>query len=383
MPEELPPADATSSVVSSPRELGLNPEILERAYRWLAEWTEAGEPRLSAAALAVGRGAKRLPARFFGRMGPESDAAPLRHDAVFPVASLTKPILFSGFMQLVEEGRVGLTDLVGRHLPRFAAAGKQSVRVIHLLTHTSGLPENLSAHPRLRRAHASLEEYLEETFTTTLNFPAGTDLTYSNPGSLIVAEIMRAITGKPATELLRQRIFQPLGMNGTSLGTNGIAEERLVRIATTEGTTDWNSDYWRTLAAPWGGLFTTPDDLAMFASAALSGMKRGGGFLQPTTLRLMTQNLLDSSRLPELSERARRKERWGIGWKLNAPTGSGGVMVDLLGDQVFGHQGMTGAVLWVDPKTELFCVLVTSAGGIRAPWRMAAVSNIVAASVDS
>lgn len=383
MKEALPADEPTSSMVADPRELGLNPNILERAFRWLAEWTESGEPRLSAAALSVGRGSKRLPARFFGRMGPEPDSPPLRHDAVFPVASLTKPILFSGFMQLVQEGRVGLTDLVARHLPKFATAGKQSVRIIHLLTHTSGLPENLAAHPRLRRAHASLEEYLNETFAATLNFPAGTDLTYSNPGSLVVAEIMRSITGKPTAELLKQRIFNPLAMNGTSLGATGFDENRLVRVATTEGTTDWNSDYWRTLGAPWGGLFTTPDDLAVFASTVLSGLTQGGKFLQPTTLRLMTQNLLESSRLPELNERARRKERWGIGWKLNAPTGSGGVMVDLLGDHVFGHQGMTGAVLWMDPQTELFCTLITSAGGIRAPWRMAAVSNIVAASLDS
>ena len=377
------PADLHSTFASDPRDLGLNPDILERAYRWLSEWTETGEPRLSAAALAVGRGSRRLAARFFGRQGPEPNSPPLRHDAIFPVASITKPIVFSAFMQLVEEGRVGLTDLVARHLPRFPNAGKQGVRVIHLLTHTSGLPENLVAHPRLRRAHASLEEYLEETNNSTLNFPPGTDLTYSNPGSLVLAEIMRAITGKSSADLLANRIFKPLGMNASSLGVGGISRERIVGVATAEGTTDWNSDYWRTLAAPWGGLFTTPDDLAIFASAVLVGLKQGGGFLQPTTLRLMTQNLLESSRLPELGERARRKERWGIGWKLNAPTGSGGVMVDLLGDHVFGHQGMTGAVLWIDPQTELFCVLLTAAGGIRAPWRMAAVSNIVAASLDS
>lgn len=382
MPEAAD-SNRSSDAVSDPRELGLNPEILERAYRWLSEWTETGEPRLSAAALAVGRGGKRLPARFFGRQSTDVNSPPLRHDAIFPVASITKPIVFSAFMQLVEEGRVGLTDLVGRHLPKFATAGKQSVRVVHLLTHTSGLPENLAAHPRLRRGHASPEEYFEETCNCSLNFPAGTDLTYSNPGSLVLAEIMRAVTGKSAGELLESRIFQPLGMNDSSLGAVKFAAERIVGVATAEGTTDWNSHYWRTLAAPWGGLFTTPDDLAVFASAVLVGLKQGGGFLQPTTLRLMTQNLLESSRLPELGERARRKERWGIGWRLNAPTGSGGVMIDLLGDHVFGHQGMTGAVLWIDPQTELFCVLLTSAGGIRAPWRMAAVSNIVAASLDS
>jgi len=383
MSETTSTTDFATSAVSDPRELGLNPGVLERAFRWLADWTETGEPRLSAAALAVGRGTKRLPARFFGRQGPEADAPPLRHDAIFPVASITKPILYSGFMQLIEEGRAGLTDLVGRHLPRFPAAGKQGVRVIHLLTHTSGLPENLSAHPRLRRAHAGLDEYLEETFNATLNFPPGTDLTYSNPGSLVVAEILRAVTGQSAVDHLTKRIFRPLGMSDTALGAASFDESRLVRVPTGEGTTDWNGQYWRSLAAPWGGLFTTPDDLAVFALAVLKGLKQGGGFLQPATLRLMSQNLLDTSRLPELSERARRKEGWGIGWKMNAPWGSGGVMVDLLGDHVFGHQGMTGAVLWIDPQTELFCVLLTAAGGIRAPWRMAAVSNIVAAALDS
>jgi CubicO group peptidase (beta-lactamase class C family) len=54
-------------------------------------------------------------------------------------------------------------------------------------------------------------------------------------------------------------------------------------------------------------------------------------------------------------------------------------MVDALGDAVFGHQGLTGTVLWMDPATDLFCILLTNAGGVRAPWRIVAISNIVAA----
>jgi CubicO group peptidase (beta-lactamase class C family) len=87
--------------------------------------------------------------------------------------------------------------------------------------------------------------------------------------------------------------------------------------------------------------------------------------------------------LPELSDRARRKERWGIGWKLNSPTGTAGSMVDLLGDQVFGHQGATGSVVWVDPETKLFCVVLTNAGISKAPWRLVALSNMVAAARDA
>ena len=56
-------------------------------------------------------------------------------------------------------------------------------------------------------------------------------------------------------------------------------------------------------------------------------------------------------------------------------------MVDLLDDSVFGHQGVTGTVMWMDPRSELFCVLLTSAGGVRAPWRMVGVSNRVAAAL--
>ena len=367
---------------SNPADIGLDAARLDRANRLLSEWCETGDPILPGAVLLAGRGDVMLQPRCFGRQGAELGAPPLEPDHIFPLASITKPIVALTLLQLIEEGAVCMNDLVGRHLPRFPANGKQGVRVVHLLTHTSGLPENLTAYARLRRTLAPAEEYLEEVYNAGLNFPPGTELTYSNPGYIAVAAIVEQVVGRPIGQVLHDRVFTPLGMVDSALGVQTLDANRLVGVATAgsgyDSSSDWNSPYWTTLGASWGGMYSTATDLGRLAAAILQGRKRMGPILSPTTLRLATENLLETPRLPDLSERARRRERWGLGWKLNSPTGSGGSMVDLLGDQVFGHQGVTGTVLWIDPKTELYCVLLTSAGGVKAPWRMASISNIVA-----
>src|SRR5262249_10892094 len=115
------------------------PRRLQAAYDLLAKWTAGPDAPVPAGAVLVGRHGKVVPPRFFGRMGPERDAAPIRPDALFLLASITKPITYLGAMLLVERGLLSLTDRVTHYLPKFAANGKEDVRVFHLFTHTSGL----------------------------------------------------------------------------------------------------------------------------------------------------------------------------------------------------------------------------------------------------
>jgi CubicO group peptidase (beta-lactamase class C family) len=344
---------------------------------------------MPAATLLVGRGQAALPVRAFGRMSPAEDAPRARPDAIFMLASITKPIVCTPALQLVEEGRLQFSDPVAKFLPAFAANGKGSVRIVHLLTHTSGMPENLPEYARLRRAGAPLSEYVAALEGASLDFAPGTDCAYSNPGLLALAEVVVQIAGRPLPDVLRERVFEPLGMRDTALGATTLPEHRLAWVQTAGGgydeSADWNSPYWRSLAAPWGGLFSAAVDIGRFAASLLAARKGDSPVLRPATARLFTENQLDTSRFPDLADRARRKDRWGLGLKLNGAASTGGPFVDLLGDRVYGHQGVTGTFFWVDPDSELFCVLLTSAGvnGPRAPWaRMVAISNIVAAALD-
>jgi CubicO group peptidase (beta-lactamase class C family) len=140
---------------------------------------------------------------------------------------------------------------------------------------------------------------------------------------------------------------------------------------------DWNSDYWQKLGAPWGGLFSTPEDFAVLCQLMLGGGAVGGvRLLSPTTVRLMTTNRLHD--YPDLPEPVRRTQPWGLGWRLNH-LGTADSWGDLLGRHVFGHTGATGTMTWMDPHTRGFAVLLTSGLRASAPWRLVHLSNAVAA----
>lgn len=368
---------------AKPDDIGLDPRRLQSAYDLLEKWTTGPDSPVPGGAILVGRSGKNVVPRFFGRMGPERDALPIRRDAMFLMASITKPIVYLGAMLLVERGQLNLNDRVTRYLPEFAENGKEETLVLHLFTHTSGLPDMLPNNTELRKQHTPLDEFLLRAARDTVPlFKPGTQLSYQSMGTATVALIIQRLSGLSISEFLRREIFEPLGLKSTALGSKGFPRERLVRVEVPDyqvgGTDfDWNSEYWQRLGAPWGGMFSTPEDFAVICQMLLSGGRIGKTQLvSPATVRMMTTNRLDDQ--PDLPEPIRRTQPWGLGWRLNHP-GTSGSWSDLLGRHVFGHTGATGTTVWMDPQTQGFCVLLTSALREKAPWRLVHLSNAIAA----
>src|SRR5262249_17742129 len=167
-------------------------------YALLERWTKGPDAPIPGGAILVGRSGKVVPPRFFGRQGPEPDAPPIRPDAMFLMASITKPITYMAAMILVERGRLNLNDRVTRYLPEFAAHHKEEVLVQYLFTHTSGLPDMLLNNIQLRREHAPLSKFLEGAIRDTVPlFPPGTRLSYQSMGTAVVAEIIQRLSGQP------------------------------------------------------------------------------------------------------------------------------------------------------------------------------------------
>jgi len=365
----------------APEQLHLDAERLEQAYKLLADWTDGENAPVPGGAIMVGRHGRAVRPRFFGRQGPEADAAPIRDDAVFLLASISKPVTYTGAMLLVERGELNLTDHVTRYLPDFAAHHKEDTLVLHLFTHTSGMPDMLENNVELRAQHAPLSRFIEGAQRDAVPlFPPGTDLSYQSMGTLTVAAIVQKITGQPIAEFLKRELFDPLGMDATRLGSQGLDRRRIARVETPPhlpGTDyDWNSRYWHELGVPWGGLFSTPDDFATFCRMLLDGGRHGDRqLLSPRTVARMTTNRLDD--LPDLPESIRRAEPWGLGWRLNHP-GTSGSFGDLLGPRTFGHTGATGTMVWIDPEVDGYCILFTTALRSAAPWRLVSLSNAVA-----
>jgi CubicO group peptidase (beta-lactamase class C family) len=124
-----------------PEEIGLDSRRLQAAYDLLDGWTAGTNAPVPGGAILIGRHGRVVAPQFFGRQGPQRGAPPLRTDGLFLMASVTKPIVYLAGMMLVERGRLNLNDPVIRYVPEFARNGKEGVRVVHLFTHTSGLPD--------------------------------------------------------------------------------------------------------------------------------------------------------------------------------------------------------------------------------------------------
>lgn len=370
--------------VAAPGEIGFDYSRLQRAYALMRQWTAGDAPPWPAASLVVGRRGRMVAPQAFGRIGPEPDARPIRTDDLFLIASLTKPITYLGAMLLVERGLLTLSEPVVRYIPEFAAHHKDATLVQHLFTHTSGLPDMLPNNLELRRAHAPLATFVQHVIRDAVPlFPPGTSFTYQSMGTLLVAELVHRLTGQTIHEFLRRELFEPLGLSSTRLGSDGLDANRIARLRTPreqEPSWNWNSDYWRRLGAPWGGMFSTPAEYAVLCQLMLAGGRSGERqVLAPATVRMMTTNRLDD--LPEVPEPLRRTKAWGLGWQMNHPAGIDS-LCDLLGSDAFGHIGATGTIVWCDPRSEAFCVLFTSAPRDDAPWRLVAVCNAVAAALD-
>jgi len=367
--------------LAKPDAIGIDPIRLQRAYDLLKDWTD--HDKIPAAALCVGRKGRIVEPQFFGRHRLESPAASLKPDALFLVASITKPVTVAAAMLLVERGEMALDDKVTRYVPRFAQNGTQDVCIRHLMTHTSGLPDQLAINNKLRAAHQPLSAFIDATCQEPLLFPPGTKVSYQSMGLAMLSEIVHQVTGKLLPEFLRKEVFDPLGMKDTSLGWQPEKKVRIteVRLEREMQGTDWhwNTPYWLGFGAPWGGLITSPADFACFCQMMLNGGELGGvRVLSRATVRAMTGNQLAA--MAQIPEEERRCRPWGLGWRLNWP-GHSASFGDLLGPRTFGHWGATGTVCWIDPEAEAFCILFTTQPQEPEGRYLARICNIVAASL--
>lgn len=369
--------------VAPPEDIGLDPDRLNVAYGLLDEWTHSGH--IPGGAILVGRRGKVVKARYSGKQGPEPGAPAIRSNGIFLLASISKPITYMGAMLLVERGELNLSDHVTRYIPDFAAHHKEDTLVAHLFTHTSGMPDMLPNNAELRREHAPLARFIQGAIRDTVPlFPPGADHSYQSMGTLVVAELVQRISGMPIAAFLKQEIFEPLELRSTALGSQGLLRDRLVRVETPEyqagGDFGWNSTYWQEFGAPWGGMFSTPEDFAVICQMLLDDGRYGEGkrkmLLSPGAVRMMTTNRLDD--FPDVPEPVRRTKPWGLGWRMNHP-GNPDSWGDLLDRNVFGHTGATGTMVWMDRRREGFCILFTSGIRGKAPWRLVHLSNAVAA----
>lgn len=274
-------------------------------------------------------------------------------DAMFLLGSISKPINVTALMTLFDQGKLQLDDHVKKYLPAFTGDRRDDVTVRQLLTHVSGLPDQLASNNELRKQHAPLTEFAAQTIKTRLHFAPGARYQYSSMGILLAARIAEVISGSDILTLVDRAVFQPLGMKHSAQGLGKFKQEEMV-VCQMDGAApesgggdpqakkwDWNSPYWRKLGAPWGGTHASAPDVARFLGEFM-GAK--GQAVKPPTARLMIKNHNPEGVTPR-----------GLGFGVGKGSGSVGCS-----EQTFGHTGSTGTLCWADPATETICVVLTS-----------------------
>lgn len=321
---------------------GASPDHMQTAVRIIQEQIDNGT--LHAAVLRVQRG-DQVTQHVFGKAAANS---------MFLLGSITKPLAVAlPVMILADRGELKLSDRAAKYLPEFNEGARKDITIEQLLTHTSGLPDQLENNSELRAGHAPLSEFVKGAVRTPLLFEPGTKYHYQSMGILLAAEIAERVTKTPLPEFLQQHVLTPLGMTRTVLGLGRFKKSEMVPMQTEHAAPesgagdpkarewDWNSGYWRNLAAPWGGAHSSAADVSAFLRSFLHP---DGKVLRDTTAKLMIHD-----HTPTLE--AHR----GIGFMVGtAGLGKG------CSSRAFGHSGSTGTLAWADPATGTTFVLLTA-----------------------
>jgi CubicO group peptidase (beta-lactamase class C family) len=350
---------------------------LNRAGDFLRQTVEQNDA--PAATAVVGTSQEILGQWSFGRQRVNGPLGSLRDDALFLIASPTKPIVALAVLMLVEQGQLQLADPISAFVPEFGTLGKRSITIAHVLTHTSGLPDMLPENTQLRNAQVPLSEFVSRACAVRPAFPPGHDVQYQSSGFLMLGEVVRVVSGQTLAEFLSRRVFYPLEMKNTSLGRDRDLE-RMAEInaaaAPIPGAEHWNSAYWLGLGTPWGGIVSTAADMGKLCRHLLGIHAGREGIVSPATLAAMTTNQL--AQMPNVPDKHRRCFPWGYAWQLNWPTHDT-AFGDLLSPAAYGHWGSTGTMVWLDPALGRFAVaLTTQPLELGRRW-LARFSNIVCA----
>lgn len=388
------PLAAQELPTASPESVGMSSERLGRINELMQRYVEAGT--IANAVTVVTRRGKVVHYEAHGFLDP-AQRTPMRKDALFRMASSTKPVIATAILSLVEEGKLRLDDPVEKFIPEFAdqqvavpragatplppmpiigvpdgpkpaadlVAAQTPVTLRHLLTHTAGFISrglgNRLAADITRTPEDTLATFIPRIARAPLDFQPGTRWSYSGVhGFEVLGRVIEVVSGQALDVFLKQRIFDPLQMNDTAFVVPAAKRERM------------NSLWRRTAQGQWeagpppaafasdvyfsggGGLISTARDYARFEQMLLNGGALGSRrILSPRSVELMRSNLTG-----ELYRGMNGTED-GVGFGLAVA-----VTLDETRSRLrrsngsAGWEGAFGTMTWSDPREELVGVLM-------------------------
>ncbi len=404
---------AAALPASKPEEVGLSSERLQRINQLVQQYID--QRQITGAITMVSRKGRVAHFEAIGKMDLEANA-PMRKDAIFRIASMSKPITGVAILMLMEEGKVRLADPVSRFIPEFknstvailkttgappaarapgqpapepeiyTVPAEREITIRDLMTHTSGLASGgagsrAGARMSPRSTASNLQAYVPTLGQVPLDFQPGTRWSYSAlAGIETLGRIVEIASGLTFDQFLTQRIFAPLEMTDTAFFPT---DDRTARIVTLYDQRDGQlvrteTPSWlatRTLFSGGGGLWSTAEDYMRFGQMlANGGVLNGKRLLSPRTVDLMASNHVGDL-YTGIGQRTK-----GMGF---------GLTVDVVLDNIaagrrvssgsFGWGGAFGTYFWVDRKESLVGLLMVqeSVGQLRTDLENAVMQAII------
>jgi CubicO group peptidase (beta-lactamase class C family) len=391
--------------IASPESVGLLSQRLERLARAIKADVDRG--RMPGAVVAIARKGKLAYYEAYGYLDAAAKT-PMPKEAIFPLASMTKPMAAVATLMLAEEGALLLNDPVGNYLPALKQMKVQTANGVEparrqptlqdMLRHTAGVSYGNRGDSPLHKlyelriksaATQTSDEFLKELSSLPLFYHPGTAWEYSY-GLDVAGLAVEAVTKQRLGEFLKQRLFDPLGMVDTAFVQPESKAARFAKPLPKDPDSGQPIPVRPITVAPkydcGGGCASgTALDYLRFAQMLLSkGTLDGTRVLSRKSVEYMTANQLgpnvDVSRLHEFAVEHLDGAGFGLGVAVRTQTGVGGVPGS---PGEFLWSGAQGTMFWVDPKEELAVVFLASTPGpVRRHYRQLVKNLVVQAIAD-
>ena len=357
--------------VADPRGAGFSAERLARLTPWYRSQIDAG--RLPGAVVAIARDGKLATLQAIGTYD-RAGKVPLKPDAIFWIASMTKPVTSVAAMMLVEEGKLELVAPVAKYLPELdgmkvglnRASPKRPMQVIDLLRHTAGLTYPEEGDDELHRAYGRVTTFRRDRTLADFVIALAAMPLLHQPGEVweyswgvdVLARVIEVVSGQTFDQFLESRIFKPLRMVDTGFSVPEAKLGRLVDPIPGGRPSLWDVTRPTKLFSGGGVLVSTAPDYLRFCQMLLNGGELDGArILAADTVRRMTTNALpDDVRFAGVLGQyvgPRVGTGWGLGFAIRTnPEFS--LLPGAVGS--FNWSGVWGTYFWIDPTEKLIAV---------------------------
>jgi uncharacterized protein YbbC (DUF1343 family)/CubicO group peptidase (beta-lactamase class C family) len=332
----------------------------------LQKAVETGE--IPGAVVVVGHNGETAYRKAFGWRALQPRRERMTLDTIFDLASLTKPLATAtSVMRLVQLGQLRLNDPIAAYLPEFGRNGKEETTVRELLTHFSGLPEDLD----LKRVWQGKDEAFRMVCDATPIYAPGARFLYSDLNYIALGILVERVSAMRLDEYAQAHIFEPLGMRETRFlppadWRSRIAPTELVDGVMLRGVVHDPTARRMGGVAGHAGLFGSAGDLARFAQAML---QNDGRILDP----LVVEEMITPQQPPNASVLR------GLGWDIDSPFSS--TRGELLPVGSYGHTGFTGTSLWIDPVTNTYIIILANSVHPKGGHSLVSLRSRVATAV--